>query len=134
MDRKEVEKLKVKVLERRNYLRGLDAQIPVTKRNLYGGMMSRLRRREDRRYFSAVKAQKIVYGKKLLDVNAYLEYLKEKDLIKPVGDGENGNGVVPIDPLVAPPLSRTGMGVRPFKMKVRHFPRGIRGRAERRRY
>ena len=134
MDKKEVEKLKVEVLERRNYLRGLDSQVPVSKRNLYGGMMNRLRRRADSRYFNEVEAQKSVYNKKLSDVNTYLKYLNEKELIKPLSNEENGKGDVSIDPLVAPPLSRIGMGSRPVKISVRNFPRGIRGRVSSRSY
>lgn len=133
MDKNEAERIKLEVLERRNYLKELDAPVKATKRNLYGGMINRVRRRADRRYFKDVKAQKIVYDKKLVDVNAYLKYLDEKELIKPLGEDVNG-GFIIVPESVAPQLSRVGMVSKPVRLRVKHFPRGIKGRAEGRRY
>ena len=129
MDRKDVEKLKVEVLERRNYLKELGDPIPVTKRSLYRGIRGRLRRRADSRYFKNVEAQKVVYNKKLLDINNYLKYLDKKDLVKPLTKEIEGNGDVSIEPLVASQLSRSGMGSKPIRLRARYFPRGIKGRA-----
>jgi len=131
MDREEVNRIKLKILERRNYLKNIDSNISIIKNQLHGGMRNRIVRREGRRYLKRVGEQKNLCENRLSLANSYLRYLDEREAVIPLGVNEDVKISVP-DKTVEPRLSLLGIGSRPERREIRNFPRGISGRSVRR--
>lgn len=73
MDIQQAEKLKVQILERRNYLRNVDIPLKYSKTSLYRGMQERVRRKADRTFKKGITQQKKVIDKKLQTIDKYIQ-------------------------------------------------------------
>lgn len=128
MDRDEVNKIKLEVLERRNYLKNVDSNIATIKHQLYGGMRNRIVRREGRRYSKIIGEQKNLCERRLSLANSYLKYLDDREAVTQPNISIDVTTSVP-DKLVEPRLPLLGIGSRPEKREIRTFPRGINSRS-----
>ena len=128
MDRADVEKIRLAIIERRNYLKDVDRQVTPSKRDLREGMMGRVRRKEDQRFGQNVKFQQEFYTKKLLDVDEYLSKLDCQTIAPMSIPGE-----FPVVPQPLPSFTFNKMTPQPMRAGIRHFPKGIKGRMDARR-
>ena len=125
MDIKEAEALKVKILERRNYLSSLDLPSTYSKRNLHGGMQNRVRRKEDRVFKKEVLRQKGSIKQDISAINEYIFKLNEYNI--PSSDSD----IETLSVKVAPIIPKVTFSKKPVKNKsssVRINGRGIGSR------
>ena len=145
MDKIKSEEVKFKILERRNYLKSVDAPLSYSKRNLYGGMQARVGRIADRSFHEDIVKQKKLIENKLLTINKHLDKLSayDKNLIAYnnelaaynetistpiVGDiGVMSFPIAPVSP-IRPSCSVIAVGIRPQRSEVRSSKMGISSR------
>lgn len=112
MKKEQAEALKVKILERRNYLKEVDVPLIYSKVNLYGGMQSRVGRQEDRIFSRKVKKRRINIEKNLKTVDDYLRNLNVYKN-RPTGEYITSTMSAPIAPnIILPPKPKRGRAVR----------------------
>ncbi len=108
----QAEALKVKILERRKYLKSVNIPSIYSKVNLYGGMQSRVGRQADRIFRGKVKKQRINIEKNLNTVDNYLRNLNVYKN-RPISEGVISTMSAPIAPnIILPPKPKKGRAVR----------------------
>ncbi len=139
MDKAQAEVIKLQILERRNYLKGVDTSLKYSKQSLYKGMQERVRRKEDRAFKERVLSRDEFLKRKLEVIKSYI---KERGIYEDALNASpvvpvNGNGIgiqstplliAPTPPKVILPLVLKGSNA----LRVRRTKRGIRGRKNRR--
>ena len=79
MDRAQAQELRSRIVQKRAELQAMDKPIYYSKRDLKGGMQSRVKRKEDKAFKQNVARQRKVFGQKISEVNAYINRLAAYD-------------------------------------------------------
>ncbi len=75
MKKEQAEALRIKILEKKETLSGLDFPLRYSKAQLHSGIQGRVQRQEDRGYMRRVRAQGKIANKNLKTVDDYLRNL-----------------------------------------------------------
>ena len=125
--KKTIDQIRVEVLERRNYLKSLDIPKTYSKVNLYGGVSTRVRRKEDITFGKKVKKQLRKIDKFVGYIDSYKGDLNTYNISLAQSSEGNPNPLplpVPIEPTITLPPAPNGMRAR----RMRRFAKGINQR------
>ncbi len=131
MNKEKAEKLKVEIIERRNYFKQLEHPLIYSKQQLHSGMYGRTVRREDREYMRDVKKRRGMSDTNLKTINKYLVNLAAyKNRSMSVAEAQvidGGNGTeAPIVPEIFAPMAPK-IKLTPKLQMRRQVRRGVGG-------